>query len=121
MFNFEQTDILPVSKIAREGVAMKGVAMSCPSCASGRQAEFVAEVNLHFRGLENLDKPGILVFPKVLICMDCGFSQFSTSESELALLASGAAPTDTPIRRECPERRNGRGRLPFGPRFESVE
>jgi hypothetical protein len=76
--------------------------MSCPSCASGRQAEFVAEVNLHFRGLKNLDNPGILVFPKVLVCMDCGSSQFSTPESDLALLASGASPTDTPMRKGMP-------------------
>jgi hypothetical protein len=76
--------------------------MSCPSCGSGRQAEFVAEVNLHFRGLKNLDKPGILVFPKVLVCMDCGSAQFSTPESDLALLASDASPTKRPMRKGMP-------------------
>jgi hypothetical protein len=44
-------------------------------------------MNLHFPGRENLDKPGIFVFPKVLVCLDCGSSQFAVSESELAVLA----------------------------------
>jgi hypothetical protein len=65
--------------------------MSCLSCASGNQAEFSAEMIIHFSGLKNLDKPGVWVFPKLLVCLDCGFSRFTTPESELALLARGMA------------------------------
>lgn len=61
--------------------------MCCPSCESGRQAEFRAEINIHFRGLKNLDKPGVLVFPKVVVCLNCGSSLFIIPETELALLA----------------------------------
>jgi hypothetical protein len=61
--------------------------MHCPSRASGRQAEFTAETNIHFRGLQNLDEPGVLVFAKVIVCLDCGFSRFTTPETELARLA----------------------------------
>jgi len=63
--------------------------MSCRLCGSGNEAEFAAEMIIHFSGLKNLDKPGIWVFPKLLICLDCGFSPFTVPESELALLASG--------------------------------
>jgi transposase len=63
--------------------------MRCPSCGSRNQADFVAEINVHFRGLRNLDKPGILLFPKLLLCLDCGFSCFTTPATELALLTLG--------------------------------
>ena len=62
--------------------------MSCASCASGHQAEFTAEVNIHFHGLKNIDDPGVLLFPKLLVCLDCGFSQFFTAEDELARLGN---------------------------------
>jgi hypothetical protein len=44
---------------------------------------------IHFSGLKNLDKPGVWVFPKLFVCLDCGFSEFTVPEPELALLASG--------------------------------
>ena len=60
--------------------------MKCASCAMSNQVEFPAEINIHFSGLQNVDKPGVLVFPKVLVCSNCGFTTFSLSESELHLL-----------------------------------
>jgi hypothetical protein len=53
---------------------------------------FASEINIHFRGLANIDNPGVMVFPKVLICLDCGGSRFSTPQAALARLARGAAP-----------------------------
>ena len=61
--------------------------MSCPSCGSENNAEFTAEMIIHFRGLENVDEPGVWVFPKLLVCLDCGLSQLSVPKSEWALLA----------------------------------
>ncbi len=37
--------------------------MACLLCASTNQAEFGGEILVHFRGLKNLDKPPIWVFP----------------------------------------------------------
>ncbi len=67
--------------------------MSCTFCASSNQTEFPAEVNIHFPGLRNADKPGVFVFPRLLICLDCGSSAFTTPASELAQLVSAGANT----------------------------
>jgi hypothetical protein len=64
--------------------------MSCPLCGSGNQAELTAEVVMHFCGLKNLDKPGVWVFPKLLVCLNCGGSHFSVPARELASLKSSA-------------------------------
>jgi hypothetical protein len=61
--------------------------MSCLLCGSGNEAEFTAEMLIHFCGLRNIDKPSVGLFPKLLVCLDCGASQFTVPESELALLA----------------------------------
>ena len=65
--------------------------MSCLSCGSSNQMEFPAEMLLHFSGLDNLHAPNVLLYPKVLVCRDCGFSQFIATKSELALLANTPA------------------------------
>ncbi len=68
--------------------------MPCPACASRNEEEFTAEMNIHFCGLANIDRPGVLVFPKLLVCLDCGCSRFSTPAAELSELARGAATAE---------------------------
>jgi hypothetical protein len=65
--------------------------MGCASCQSGNQAEFTAEMMIHFSGLSNIGHPGIPIIPKVSVCLDCGSSRFTIPEIELALLATRAA------------------------------
>ena len=60
--------------------------MSCPVCTSVKQVEFSAEMVIHRSGLKNLDAPGVWVFQKLLVCSDCGFSQFTVTEPQLAQL-----------------------------------
>jgi hypothetical protein len=60
--------------------------MPCLLCASGNEAEFTAEINIHFGGLKNIDRSGVLVFPKLLVCLNCGASRFSTPGTELSQL-----------------------------------
>ena len=57
--------------------------MSCRSCASEKQTEFGAEINIHFPGRKGLDKAALLVFPKLVVCLDCGFTEFTIPENEL--------------------------------------
>jgi hypothetical protein len=64
-------------------------AMICKSCTSDNRLKFTAEINIHFDGWEGLKKPGVLVFPKLLVCMDCGFTEFVIPERELSELAGG--------------------------------
>jgi hypothetical protein len=77
-----------------------GGVMACLLCASGNQAEFPAEMIIHFSGLKNLDKPGVWAFPKLLACLDCGFARFTVPKSELVSLAAGT-PTSEPLTGEA--------------------
>jgi hypothetical protein len=47
------------------------------------------EVIIHLPGLNNVDKPPILVFPKLLVCINCGASLFTTPAAEMEQLGNG--------------------------------
>ena len=61
----------------------------CSSCQSDNQSTFNGEIALHFPGLDGLQKCIVWVFPKVSVCLDCGFSQFIVRERELNVLRTG--------------------------------
>ena len=63
--------------------------MVCPSCRSVKQAEFTAEMIVHSPGLKNIDRPGVWLFPELLVCLDCGFCRFTVSEAALASVTEG--------------------------------
>jgi hypothetical protein len=65
--------------------------MSCKSCRSENLRNFNGEVAIHFLGLSGLDKPIVFVFPKLLVCLNCGFTEFAIPETELRRLGEGAA------------------------------
>jgi hypothetical protein len=65
--------------------------MACESCGSANQTKVGAEVNIHFPGPRNLDEPGFFVFPKLEVCLDCGFTRCTLPERELCLLKEGLA------------------------------
>jgi len=60
--------------------------MSCKSCQSENQRNSNGEVAIHFPGLKGLDKPIVWVFPKLLVCLNCGFAEFAIPETELRVL-----------------------------------
>lgn len=62
----------------------KGVVMSCLSCASNNQRRCATEIAIHLPGLTT---PHVFVLPMVVVCLDCGFTEFSIPETELRLLA----------------------------------
>jgi hypothetical protein len=63
--------------------------MACNKCSSENQSTFNSEVAVHFPGLKGLDKPIVWVFPKLAICLDCGFTEFTVPESETRVLREG--------------------------------
>ena len=55
------------------------------------QRNFNAEIGIHFPGLEGLDKPVVWVFPQLVVCFNCGFTEFVIPQRELRQLAQSDA------------------------------
>jgi len=60
--------------------------MKCTNCSSNALAEFSAEIMVHCVGIENINFPGVLIFPKLLVCLECGSTQFVIPQAELQQL-----------------------------------
>ena len=61
--------------------------MPCTSCHSTHQRAFDAELNIHVSGDgKRLDEPGLLLFPVLQICLECGLTEFVIHRSELLVL-----------------------------------
>jgi hypothetical protein len=69
--------------------------MTCLSCHSAKHAELTAEMLIHFPGLKNLDKPGVWLFPKLLVCLNCGCTRFTVPQTELDSLEKGTRASDS--------------------------
>ena len=73
--------------------------MSCKTCQSANQREFPAEVDVHFPGSENFTRATVWVFPKLLVCLDCGFVEFKIEKAELRVLRDPDVPAHPTGRR----------------------
>lgn len=62
--------------------------MECLSCQSSNQRTFPSELNIHFPGFEGLERPTVWAFPKLLVCLECGFTQFTLSSDQVRNLNS---------------------------------
>jgi hypothetical protein len=67
--------------------------MACKGCHSDKQSVFNGEIAIHFPGLEGLNKSIVWVFPKLVVCLHCGFAEFAVPERELQVLEQGS-PVD---------------------------
>ena len=65
--------------------------MACKRCRSDSHSVFNGETAIHFLGLKGLDKPIVWTFPKLAVCLECGFTEFTIPERELSVLATGEA------------------------------
>jgi hypothetical protein len=65
--------------------------VKCKSCGSDKQSKFTAEIAIHSPGPKDLDQPIVWVFPKLMVCLDCGTAEFAVPEAELRVLAKGDA------------------------------
>lgn len=65
--------------------------MSCRLCSSTNEAKFTAEMMIHFSGRKHLENPGVLTVSELLVCLNCGSTQFRIAETKLKLLREGNA------------------------------
>jgi hypothetical protein len=65
--------------------------MGCKQCSSDGRKIFTSEIAIHFPGLDGLHKPIVWVFPELLVCLSCGFTEFQLPERELSVLIQGKA------------------------------
>jgi hypothetical protein len=61
----------------------------CKSCLQGYLKTFNGEVAIHFPGIEGLNKAIVWAFPRLDVCMNCGFTAFMVPERELHVLQDG--------------------------------
>jgi hypothetical protein len=55
----------------------------CKSCASPNLKELGSEICVHSPGLEGLNKAPFLIFPRLVVCLECGFTEFVFPETQL--------------------------------------
>jgi len=69
---------------------LKGL-LACKSCGSVNQSKISGEIGIRCPGLKNIDKSIVWVFPELIVCLDCGITEFVVPKDELRLLGRGAA------------------------------
>jgi hypothetical protein len=74
-------------------IRQDGGVMACKGCHSEKQNVFNGEIAIHFRGFDGLDQPIVWVFQKTVVCLQCGFTEFTVPERELQVLEQGS-PVD---------------------------
>lgn len=65
--------------------------MACNSCGSFKQAKFRSEIDIHFPGLRNVNQRPVMVFPELVVCLNCGKAEFTVPKDELGQLAKCVA------------------------------
>jgi len=60
--------------------------MSCGYCGSIKETELTTEINFHIPGPLSSADPGIFVFPKVSVCLDCGCVHFILRRDEMQVI-----------------------------------
>jgi len=67
--------------------AVASPAMSCKACGSVSRREFPSEICIHPpHGLNNLDGSSVWAFPLLVVCVHCGFTEFTLKAAEVKSL-----------------------------------
>jgi len=66
--------------------------MNCKLCSSTNETEFDAEIMIHFDGRRHLENLGVLTFPRISVCLDCGSTWFTIPETKLRLVRENNVP-----------------------------
>jgi hypothetical protein len=68
-----------------------GDGMSCNACGSVNQRKFLAAVDIPFPRLIDVKKSPVLLYPELLVCLNCGKTEFTVPKAELDLLNTATA------------------------------
>jgi hypothetical protein len=71
--------------------AVEENAVTCKSCQKDNHGSFGGEVAIRYAGLEGPDKLIVWVFPRILVCLECGVAEFHIPGEELRKLAKADA------------------------------
>lgn len=63
--------------------------MACKSCGSEKQQHFLGELSVVSVGIEKLKQAPVFVVQKILVCLDCGYTEIIVPTAELAQLRKG--------------------------------
>ena len=66
-----------------EIASRKKIVVPCKRCGLDSLTELSSETAIHFPGPEGYKKPHVFAFPTLLICSECGFTEFMLTPSEL--------------------------------------
>jgi len=58
--------------------------MNCPKCQSSSVSVIAAEIRLYRNCIRTLSHPPMTPAPDVVVCLDCGWSEFSIPSSWLS-------------------------------------
>lgn len=64
--------------------------MACKRCNAVSQSTLDGEVAIHCPGPKYRDRPMVWVFPKLVVCLHCGLTEFIVPEGELRLVTQDA-------------------------------
>jgi ribosomal protein L37E len=65
--------------------------MTCRECGVDNVHEFRSEIAIHFPDPNGYKHPHVFVFPLLLVCSDCGFTEFALDEQVLRQIHEGPA------------------------------
>ena len=69
--------------------------MKCRGCGASPAAHpFNGELALHFPGRDGLTRPIVWVFPRVLVCLQCGFAEFVVPDEQVQTLRTTPESSD---------------------------
>jgi hypothetical protein len=63
--------------------------MACKKCASEKQQHFSGELSVAFLAIEKLKQSPVYVTQKILVCLDCGYTELIVPTAELDQLRKG--------------------------------
>jgi len=63
--------------------------MACKSCGSEKQQYFSGELSVAFPAIEKLNQAPVYFVQRILVCLNCGYTELIIPMADLAQLRKG--------------------------------